>query len=117
MKALTWHGTHDTRIAPHPGPRIEGPEDGFVAPMEPGDSLSHELTGDVVKVGGAVTKFKRGGAPSWSRTRSSAATRRGQQVLPRRAGRLHQCGDNAITFTRVRTHGANAVRPRACYGV
>jgi threonine dehydrogenase-like Zn-dependent dehydrogenase len=79
MKALTWHGTGDVRIDTHPDPRIQEPEDivirttataicgsdlhiydGFVLQMESGDILGHEFMGEVVEVGSAVTKFKKG---------------------------------------------------------
>ncbi|HET7397835.1 MAG TPA: zinc-dependent alcohol dehydrogenase [Intrasporangium sp.] len=73
MKALTWHGINDVRIAEVPDPRIEQPTDavvrvtstaicgsdlhlyGVLAPyLTPGDVLGHEFMGIVEEVGAAV---------------------------------------------------------------
>jgi threonine dehydrogenase-like Zn-dependent dehydrogenase len=79
MKALCWHGTGDVRIDKVPDPKIENPRDaivritasgicgsdlhlfdGFMPTMEKGDILGHEPMGEVVEVGSAITKLKKG---------------------------------------------------------
>jgi threonine dehydrogenase-like Zn-dependent dehydrogenase len=79
MKALCWHGKSDVRVDTVPDPKIEDPRDviikvtstcicgsdlhlyDFYLPaMKPGDILGHEPMGEVVEVGSAVTKFKKG---------------------------------------------------------
>ena len=79
MRALTWHGKHDVRMETVPDPVIEDPRhviikvtacaicgsdlhlyDGYMPTMESGDILGHETMGEVVEVGAAVTKLKKG---------------------------------------------------------
>ena len=79
MRALTWHGTEDVRVETVPDPTIVEPTDaiikvtataicgsdlhlygGYMPTMEKGDVLGHEPMGEVVEVGSAVTKLKRG---------------------------------------------------------
>jgi threonine dehydrogenase-like Zn-dependent dehydrogenase len=79
MKALTWHGTEDVRVETVPDPTIVDPTDaiievtataicgsdlhlygGYMPTMEKGDVLGHEPMGEVVEVGPAVTKLKKG---------------------------------------------------------
>src|SRR5687768_6197312 len=79
MKALRWYGKSDVRVEDVPDPRIEHPRDaivkvtstaicgsdlhlydGYMPTMEKGDVLGHEPMGEVVEVGSAVTKLKRG---------------------------------------------------------
>jgi len=79
MKALCWHGTGDVRIDTVPDPKIQEPTDiiikvtssgicgsdlhlfdGFMPTMEKGDVLGHEPMGEVVEVGSAVTRLRKG---------------------------------------------------------
>ena len=79
MKALCWHGKEDVRVDTVPDPKIENPGDavikitstaicgsdlhlydGFMPTMEKGDVLGHEPMGEVVEVGSAVKKLKKG---------------------------------------------------------
>lgn len=79
MKALTWHGRKDVRIAEVPDPQIMHPADaivevtasaicgsdlhiyhGFVSHMKKGDVLGHEFAGRVIAVGSDVKKVKVG---------------------------------------------------------
>jgi len=79
MKALCWHGKSDVRVDNVPDPKIQDPRDvivkitataicgsdlhlfdGYQPTMEPGDILGHEPMGEVVEVGAAVTRLKKG---------------------------------------------------------
>jgi threonine dehydrogenase-like Zn-dependent dehydrogenase len=79
MKALCWHGKEDVRVDQVPDPSIQDPRDvivritataicgsdlhlydGYMPTMEKGDVLGHEPMGEVVEVGSAVTKLRRG---------------------------------------------------------
>ena len=79
MRALCWPGTGDVRIDVVPDPNIQDPRDaiikitasgicgsdlhllnGFMPTMEKGDILGHESMGEVVDVGNAVKKLKKG---------------------------------------------------------
>src|SRR4051812_39766777 len=79
MKAVTWQGKRDVRVATVPDPRIEKPTDAIVrvtssgicgsdlhlyevlAPfMEPGDVLGHEPMGVVEEVGSEVEGVEKG---------------------------------------------------------
>jgi threonine dehydrogenase-like Zn-dependent dehydrogenase len=79
MKALVWHGKGDIRCDRVPDPKIEDPSDviirvtstcicgsdlhlfdGYMPTMQSGDILGHEPMGEVVEVGGAVTKLRKG---------------------------------------------------------
>ncbi|WP_434426110.1 zinc-dependent alcohol dehydrogenase [Nannocystis pusilla] len=79
MRALCWHGKSDVRVDDVPDPTILDPRDviirvtataicgsdlhlydGFVPTMESGDILGHEPMGEVVEVGKAVTRLKKG---------------------------------------------------------
>jgi len=79
MKALCWYGTEDVRVVNVPDPKIADPGDiiikvtstaicgsdlhlydGFMPTMQEGDVIGHEPMGEVVEVGKAVTKFKKG---------------------------------------------------------
>jgi threonine dehydrogenase-like Zn-dependent dehydrogenase len=79
MKALCWYGKEDIRYETVPDPKIEHPGDaiiritstaicgsdlhlydGYMPTMEAGDVLGHEPMGEVVEVGSAVTKIKKG---------------------------------------------------------
>jgi threonine dehydrogenase-like Zn-dependent dehydrogenase len=79
MKALTWHGKNDVRCERVPDPKIEHPRDiiikvtacaicgsdvhiydGIIPRMKSGDVLGHETMGEIVEVGSAITKLKKG---------------------------------------------------------
>ena len=79
MKALCWHGKEDVRCDTVPDPKIEHPGDaivritstaicgsdlhlydGYMPTMQPGDVIGHEPMGEVVEVGSAVTRIKKG---------------------------------------------------------
>ena len=79
MRALCWHGHGDVRVDTVPDPKIEEPGDvivkitataicgsdlhlfdGYMPTMESGDILGHEPMGEVVEVGRAVTRLKKG---------------------------------------------------------
>jgi threonine dehydrogenase-like Zn-dependent dehydrogenase len=79
MKALCWHGHGDVRVDTVPDPKIQDATDvvvkitssgicgsdlhlldGFMPTMEAGDILGHEPMGEVVEVGSAVNKLKKG---------------------------------------------------------
>lgn len=79
MKAVTWHGKEDIRIDTHPDPEIQEANDiiikvtstaicgsdlhlygGYMPEMREGDIIGHEPMGEVVEVGSAITKFKKG---------------------------------------------------------
>ncbi|TIU41059.1 MAG: glutathione-dependent formaldehyde dehydrogenase, partial [Mesorhizobium sp.] len=79
MKALTWHGKGDIRCDQVADPVIENDRDiiikvtccaicgsdlhlmdGYMPTMKSGDVLGHETMGEVVEVGRAHTKFKKG---------------------------------------------------------
>ncbi|GIJ33496.1 zinc-dependent alcohol dehydrogenase [Micromonospora sediminimaris] len=79
MRALTWQGKRDVRVAEVPDPRIEDPTDAIVritstaicgsdlhlyevlGPyLKPGDILGHEPMGIVEEVGPGVTRLKPG---------------------------------------------------------
>jgi threonine dehydrogenase-like Zn-dependent dehydrogenase len=79
MRALCWHGKSDVRVDNVPDPKIENPRDviikvtstaicgsdlhlydGYMPTMEAGDILGHEPMGEVVEVGNAIQKFKKG---------------------------------------------------------
>ena len=79
MRALVWHGKGDVRCDNVPDPKIEDPRDvivkitstaicgsdlhlydSYMPTMEKGDILGHEPMGEVVEVGSAITKFKKG---------------------------------------------------------
>ena len=80
MKALVWHGKERRPVRHRPGPEDRGPDatsiikvtstcicgsdlhlyDMYLPAMKPGDILGHEPMGEVVEVGSAVTKLKKG---------------------------------------------------------
>lgn len=79
MRALRWHGAGDVRVEQVPDPEILNPSDaiiritataicgsdlhlydGYMPTMMEGDILGHEPMGEVVEVGSAVTKLKKG---------------------------------------------------------
>src|SRR3954470_2697928 len=79
MKALCWHGKNDIRCDNVPDPAIEHPRDaivkvtscaicgsdlhlydGFMLGMKSGDIIGHEFMGEVVEVGSAVKRLKKG---------------------------------------------------------
>ncbi len=79
MKALVWHGKHSVSVDTVPEPKIKDPKDvivritstaicgsdlhlydGMMPTMEDGDIIGHEPMGEVVEVGAAVTKLKKG---------------------------------------------------------
>ncbi len=79
MRALTWQGSEKLSVETVPDPTIEAPTDaiikitataicgsdlhlygGYMPTMEQGDVLGHEPMGEVVEVGSAVTKLKKG---------------------------------------------------------
>lgn len=79
MKALCWHGTGDMRVDTVPDPVLIDPTDvlikvtstaicgsdlhlydGFMPTMQAGDVVGHEPMGEVVEVGAAVRKLKKG---------------------------------------------------------
>jgi threonine dehydrogenase-like Zn-dependent dehydrogenase len=79
MKALCWHGKEDVRVDTVPDPTIVDPSDvivritataicgsdlhlydGYMPMMEDGDIIGHEPMGEVVEVGSAVQKLKKG---------------------------------------------------------
>ena len=79
MKALTWHGKGDIRCDSVPDPTIEDSRDaiikvtacaicgsdlhlydGVMPAMHKGDVLGHETMGEVVEIGSAVKKLRKG---------------------------------------------------------
>ena len=79
MRALCWHGKHDVRYDNVPDPELKDATDviikvtacaicgsdlhltdGYVPTMEAGDVMGHETMGEVIEVGSAVTKLKKG---------------------------------------------------------
>ncbi|MGN6549723.1 MAG: zinc-dependent alcohol dehydrogenase [Pararhizobium sp.] len=79
MRALTWHGKKDVRVDTVPDPEIVNPRDaiikitataicgsdlhlydGVIPTMQKGDVLGHEFMGEVVEVGQANGKLKKG---------------------------------------------------------
>ncbi|GAA5509011.1 zinc-dependent alcohol dehydrogenase [Novipirellula caenicola] len=79
MKALCWHGRHDVRVDNVDDPKIEDPRDvivkitssgicgsdlhlynGYMPTMKAGDIIGHEPMGEIVELGNAITKFKKG---------------------------------------------------------
>ncbi|MCY0989405.1 glutathione-dependent formaldehyde dehydrogenase [Nannocystis sp. ILAH1] len=79
MRAICWHGPRDVRLDRVPDPTILDPGDaivrvtataicgsdlhvfdGFMPTMKTGDVLGHEAMGEVVEVGKAVTRLRRG---------------------------------------------------------
>ncbi|WP_434425389.1 zinc-dependent alcohol dehydrogenase [Nannocystis pusilla] len=79
MRAICWHGPRDVRLDRVPDPTILDPGDaivrvtataicgsdlhvfdGFMPTMKTGDVLGHEAMGEVVEVGKAVTRLKKG---------------------------------------------------------
>lgn len=79
MRALVWEGRYNVQIQNVPDPVIQEPTDiiikvtktaicgsdlhlldSYVVEMEKGDILGHEFMGEVVELGSAVTKFKKG---------------------------------------------------------
>ena len=79
MKALVWHGKQDIRCDNVPDPEIEEPTDAIIKvtscaicgsdlhlfhnmipAMMPGDVVGHEMMGEVVETGRAVSKLKKG---------------------------------------------------------
>lgn len=79
MKAICWHGQGDVRVDTVPDPTIQEPTDivirvtstaicgsdlhlfdGIMPSMKAGDILGHEPMGEVVEVGSAVTRVRRG---------------------------------------------------------
>src|SRR5690606_6239224 len=79
MRALCWHGKKDIRCDNVPDPRIEDARDaivkvtscaicgsdlhlfdGFMPGMQHGDIMGHEFMGEVIEVGGAVSKLSVG---------------------------------------------------------
>jgi threonine dehydrogenase-like Zn-dependent dehydrogenase len=79
MKAVCWFGKNDVRVSMVPDPSIINPHDaivkitttaicgsdlhlydGYIPTMEKGDILGHEFMGEVVEVGSAVQKLKKG---------------------------------------------------------
>jgi threonine dehydrogenase-like Zn-dependent dehydrogenase len=79
MKAITWHGKQDVRLADVPDPAIVNPHDaivrvtstaicgsdlhlynGFIPGMKTGDVLGHEFMGEVVSTGPACESVKVG---------------------------------------------------------
>ena len=79
MKALTWHGKGDIRCDSVPDPTIEDSRDaiikvtacaicgsdlhlydGVMPAMHMGDVLGHETMGEVVEIGSAVKKLRKG---------------------------------------------------------
>lgn len=79
MRALTYHAPGDLRMATVEDPVIQAPTDAIVAVqlaaicgsdlhvwhgrergLDPGTVMGHEFIGDVVEIGGAVTRIRRG---------------------------------------------------------
>src|SRR3954451_11926008 len=79
MKALVWHGKQDIRCDNIPDPEIEDPKDAiikvtscaicgsdlhlfhnYIPAMMPGDVIGHEMMGEVVETGSAVSRLKKG---------------------------------------------------------
>ena len=79
MKALCWNGVNDLRVQTVPDPSLVSPHDaiikvslssvcgsdlhligGYVPAMKPGDVLGHEFMGEIVEVGKAVSRLKKG---------------------------------------------------------
>ncbi len=79
MRAVVYHGIHDFRVDNVPDPIIKDQTDviikitstaicgsdlhlynGYIPTMQEGDILGHEFMGEVVEIGSAVTKLKKG---------------------------------------------------------
>ncbi|MBV8146158.1 MAG: glutathione-dependent formaldehyde dehydrogenase [Gammaproteobacteria bacterium] len=79
MRALTWHGKHDVRMATVPDPEIVNPRDAvvrvtstaicgsdlhlydhYIPTLKSGDILGHEFMGEVVAVGSGNKKLRIG---------------------------------------------------------
>src|SRR4030095_14571879 len=79
MRALTWQGKHDVRVATVPDPEIMNPRDAivritstaicgsdlhlydhYIPGMKSGDILGHEFMGEVVEVGNENHRLKVG---------------------------------------------------------
>ena len=125
MKATVWMGKQDMRVETVPDPKIINAQNcivkisstcicgsdlhlynGYMMGVEKGDVLGHEFMGEVVEIGPAVKKL-----------------RKGDRVIvpfPIACGRCNACaaGLFARAKTRTRTRGCRrrrgAMRPRAC---
>ncbi len=79
MRALCWNGANDLRVETVPDPKIVNPRDvilkvtmsttcgsdlhlidGYIPTMRAGDIMGHEFMGEIVEVGPAVKKVKKG---------------------------------------------------------
>ena len=79
MRALCWNGVNDLRVETVPDPTIVSPRDvilkvtmsttcgsdlhlidGYIPTMRAGDIMGHEFMGEIVEVGAAVKKVKKG---------------------------------------------------------
>ncbi len=79
MRALCWNGANDLRVETVPDPNIVNPRDvilkvtmsttcgsdlhlidGYIPTMRAGDIMGHEFMGEIVEVGPAVKKVKKG---------------------------------------------------------
>jgi threonine dehydrogenase-like Zn-dependent dehydrogenase len=118
MKALVWHGKQDIRYDTVPDPEIEEPTDAIIKvttcaicgsdlhlfhnlipAMMPGDVVGHEMMGEVVETGSAVTKLKKGERiviPFTINCDECDQCRRGNYSLCERSNRKKDLADKAF---------------------
>ena len=121
MKAVCWHGANDMRVETVPDPKILNPQDalikitstaicgsdlhiydGFIPTMQPGDIVGHEFMGEVVEVGTAVQKLKKGD--------------RVVVPFPISCGRCFFCQNDLWSLCDNSNPGPNAAMVEALYG-
>jgi threonine dehydrogenase-like Zn-dependent dehydrogenase len=118
MKALVWHGKQDIRYDTVPDPEIEDPTDAIIKvttcaicgsdlhlfhnlipAMMPGDVVGHEMMGEVVETGSAVTKLRKGERvviPFTINCDECDQCRRGNYSLCERSNRKKDLADKAF---------------------
>jgi threonine dehydrogenase-like Zn-dependent dehydrogenase len=118
MKALVWHGKQDIRYDTVPDPEIEEPTDAIIKvttcaicgsdlhlfhnlipAMMPGDVVGHEMMGEVVETGSAVTKLRKGERiviPFTINCDECEQCRRGNYSLCERSNRKKDLADKAF---------------------
>lgn len=121
MKALVWHGKQDIRCDNIPDPEIEDPKDAiikvtscaicgsdlhlfhnFIPAMMPGDVVGHEMMGEVVETGSAVSKLKKGDRiviPFTINCDECEQCRRGNYSLCERSNRNKAMADKVFGHT------------------
>src|SRR3712207_3935711 len=121
MKALVWHGKQDIRYETVPDPEIEHPRDAIIKvtscaicgsdlhlfhnmipAMKPGDVVGHEMMGEVVETGSAVSKLKKGDRvviPFTINCDECDQCRRGNFSLCERSNRNKELADKVFGHT------------------